>query len=145
MKRQEHELDSLHPVFRSKVTTVLGQMQKKGWRAFVWQGKTRTKEQAEQNAKKKTGIVKSWHRPEISGVLRDEVIELYAADIVDERWGWEGPVKDLNHPFWNDLGAFAEAAGLGWGGRWKGKKKDVAHVQLGIIDAIPDNAAVRTA
>jgi hypothetical protein len=147
MRKQEHELDSLHPVFRSKVMTVLDHMRTKGWRPFVFQGKTRTKEQAKENAKKKTGIVESWHRPDIRGRIGDEVVELYAADIVDERWGWDnGPTKDLNHPFWNDLGGFAKAVALEWGGDWKPPtRRDVAHVQLRIIDAIPENAPVQTA
>jgi hypothetical protein len=43
----------------------------------------------------------------------------------------------LSHAFWIDLGGFAKAAGLEWGGDWKGKKKDVAHVQMIIVDSPP--------
>jgi len=67
---------------------------------------------------------------------------LYAADIVDERWGWEGPTKDHNHPFWKDLGHYAKAEGLEWGGEWEGKKNDPAHVQMRVIDAAPAGSVV---
>jgi hypothetical protein len=136
--RQENELASLHPVFLAKIRFVLVSLQQKSWQPFVYQGKTRTPQQAQQNAKKGTGITKSWHRPDVEGhlVSTNEVVQLYAADIVDERWGWEGPAKDLNHQFWKDLGGFAQAAGLEWGGNWK--KRDVAHVQMALVDAPPE-------
>ena len=93
-------------------------------------------------SKKRTGINKSWHRPDVVGLLgSNQVVQLYAADIVDERWGWEGPAKDLNHQFWNDLGRFAKAAGLEWGGDWKKPRKDVAHVQMAVVDLPPARSA----
>ena len=51
-----------------------------------------------------------------------------AADIVDRRYGWGGPAKNLGFKFWKDLGAAARAEGLTWGGDWR-SFKDVAHVQ----------------
>lgn len=62
-------------------------------------GKTRSEAQAAKNAEKGTGIKMSWHRPEVHGRIGALLVQLYAADIVDERWGWEGPTKDLNHAF----------------------------------------------
>lgn len=135
MIRQARQLESMHPVFRTRVVALLSHLMKKGWQPFVFQGKTRTAAQAGQNAAAGTGIKKSWHRPDIQGRLGDQIVELYAADIVDERWGWEGPARDLDHPFWNDLGKFADAEGLEWGGNWN--KRDVAHVQMGVIEAAP--------
>ncbi len=138
MKRQQVAFDSMHPAFRMRVEAIIDHMIKKGWQAFVWQGKTRSEAQAAQNAKKGTGIKMSWHRPDVQGHIRTALVELYAADIVDERWGWEGPAKDLDHAFWRDLGGFAKAQGLEWGGGWK--KKDVAHVQMALMDmAVPDS------
>jgi hypothetical protein len=141
MKRQEAALDAMHPVFRWHVEALIDHLNNKGWQAFVWQGKNRSAAQAAENAKKGTGIKMSWHRPEVYGRLGSLVVELNAADIVDERWGWEGPAGDLDHAFWNDLGGFAKARGLEWGGDWP--KRDVAHVQMKLIDmATPDSAVV---
>jgi D-alanyl-D-alanine carboxypeptidase len=139
--KQEHELTSLHPFFRAKVNFVLLSLKHNHWQPFVYQGKTRTPQQAQENVQKRTGINKSWHRPDVVGLLgSNQVVQLYAADIVDERWGWEGPAKDLNHQFWNDLGRFAKAAGLEWGGDWK-KPRDVAHVQMAVVDSPPARSA----
>ena len=82
----------------------------------------------------------SWHRPDVRGRIGDQVVQLYAADIVDERWGWEGEAKDLNHPFWKALGQCAKKAGLEWGGDWA--KRDVAHVQMKVIDSPPTGSVV---
>jgi|SRR5438309_263896 len=140
LSRQTQALASLHPVFATRVESVVAHLRKKGWQAFVWEGKNRSRKQAEQNAQTGVGIKKSWHRRDIRGRLGDQVIELYAADIVDERWGWEGPAADLDHPFWNDLGEYAKAEGLEWGGEWD--NRDVAHVQMKIIDAPPTGSVV---
>jgi hypothetical protein len=138
--RHERALATMHPVFASRVKSVIAHLNKKGWQAFVFQGKDRTPKQAESNAKTRVGIKMSWHRPDVYGRIGDQILELYAADIIDERWGWEGPVKDLDHPFWKDLGKYAKASGLEWGGDWK--KRDVAHVQMIIIDAAPSGSVV---
>ena len=140
MQRHEREMASLNPAFKSFVQFVIDQMINKGWQAFVWQGKTRTEEQAKANVKKKTGIRLSWHRPDVIGLLGDQVVQLYAADIVDERWGWEGQAKNKNHQFWKDLGGYAKAVGLEWAGDWA--KKDVAHVQMKIIDQPPTGSVI---
>ena len=141
MARHEREMESLHPAFRAKVGVVIDHLNNKGWRAFVWQGKTRSEAQAAKNAEKGRGIKMSWHRPEVRGRIGGHAVELYAADIVDERWGWEGPAKDLNHQFWKDLGGYAKALGLEWGGDWS--KQDVAHVQILLMDtAIPNSMVV---
>ena len=140
MMLQARALESMHPAFRARVTSVLNHLINKGWQPFVFQGKTRTRAQAARNAKAGTGIVMSWHRPEVHGRFRDQIVELYAADIVDERWGWEGPAKDLSHPFWKDLGEYAKAEALEWGGDWE--REDVAHVQMALMDAAPSRSAI---
>ena len=144
MARQDNQLASMHPAFAARVKSLLAHLDGRGWQAFVFQGKTRSEAQAKKNQEKGTGITMSWHRPEVHGRLRDQIVELYAADIVDERWGWEGPAKDTKHPFWKDLGEHAKAEGLEWGGDWKDKngkaKPDVAHVQMMLMDMAPTNS-----
>jgi hypothetical protein len=58
-----------------------------------------------------------------------------AADIVDQRWGWDGPAADPNHPFWNALGEAAKRHGVQWGGDWK-NFRDPAHVQVSMLQGI---------
>lgn len=130
--KHETALASFHPVFAQKVNSVIGLLRNKGWHAYIHQGKTRTKAQAEQNAKEGDGIVKSWHRKDVHKKFQAQVVELYAADIIDARWAWGGEAKDKNHQFWKDLGKFAKANGLMWGGDWK--KRDVAHVEMAIME-----------
>jgi hypothetical protein len=112
---------------------VLANLNLAGWQAFLWQGKTRTPQQAQHNVQKKTEIKLSWHRPDVIGRLGNQILQSYAADIVDERWGWEGEAKNLNHQFWEDLSRYSKSEGLEWGGDWP--KKDVAPVQMKLIDS----------
>lgn len=44
-----------------------------------------------------------------------DVVNGYAVDIIDRRFGWEIPRKQ----FWNDLGELAKKNGCVWGGDWK--------------------------
>ena len=134
LERQELELLSLHPAYSRLVRSVIDHLNNKGWQAFLFQGKTRTPQQAGANVKKKTGIKLSWHRPDVIGVYGNQVVQVYAADIVDERWGWEGPTKNLHHQFWKDLSNFAKAEGLEWGGDFK-QRPDPAHVQMRLVDS----------
>lgn len=131
--RHENALDSFHPVFAAKINIVISQLRAKGWHAYIHQGKTRTEAQAKKNAKEGDGIVNSWHRKDVHKSLRAQVVELYAADIIDARWAWGGEAASKSHQFWKDLGAFAKANGLAWGGDWK--KKDVAHVEMAIVES----------
>ncbi|BBA33140.1 peptidoglycan-binding domain-containing protein [Methylocaldum marinum] len=58
--------------------------------------------------------------------LPDGTPNSYAADIVDERWGWSNDAE--KNGFWQAMGEEANQLGLVWGGDWK-NFKDVAHVQ----------------
>lgn len=109
-------LKGLQPAFRAKVERILARLQSQGWRPFVVEG-LRTR--AQQARKVRLGYSKTMSSRHLTG---------NAADIVDERWGWDGPAKDPDHAFWRDLGRAAAAEGLTWGGSWK-RFKDVAHVQ----------------
>ena len=56
MRKQERELSSLNPVFAALVKSVLTQLNAKGWQSFVFQGKTRTPQQAAENVSAKLHI-----------------------------------------------------------------------------------------
>ncbi len=109
-------LSGLQPDFRAKVERVLRRLQAKGWQPRVAEGRRTRAQQAE---KVRRGYSRTMNSRHLTG---------RAADIVDRRWGWEGPAADTNHRFWRDLGAAAKAEGLTWGGDWR-SFKDVAHVQ----------------
>ena len=47
-----------------------------------------------------------------------------AADIVDAKLLW-----GASKAFWSAVGSAARHQGMLWGGTWKGKKRDVAHVE----------------
>ncbi|MEM7295574.1 MAG: M15 family metallopeptidase [Pseudomonadota bacterium] len=47
--------------------------------------------------------------------------------------GWSGPCSSKDNQFWKSLGAIAKKRGLEWGGDWK--KRDVAHVQMKMVEA----------
>lgn len=70
-------------------------------------------------------------RPEI------DVVNGYAVDIVDRRQGWNASSR-----FFMDLGFFAKKYGCEWGGDWRGEYRDVAHVQMKLIDSAPRRSFV---
>jgi peptidoglycan L-alanyl-D-glutamate endopeptidase CwlK len=49
-----------------------------------------------------------------------------AVDIISASKGWDAPAQ-----FWVDLGRFAVAEGLSWGGNWA-SFKDLPHIQWGV-------------
>jgi len=112
-------------------------LEKKGWVPVVFHGK-RTKEQ--QQEKVKSGASKTMNSFHVGGSHIENFKNGFAfntrgeaADIVDARFLWSGPCKDLDHQFWKDLGSYAKSQGLEWGGDWK-SFKDVAHVELRRIE-----------
>ncbi|RMG19279.1 MAG: M15 family peptidase, partial [Planctomycetota bacterium] len=109
-------LDGLDERFRPKVVRILQRLQQKGWQPRVASGRRTLAQQREKVRKGYSKTLRSWH---LLG---------RAADIVDRRWGWNGPAANLDHPFWKDLGEAARLEGLTWGGNWK-RFRDVAHVQ----------------
>lgn len=159
-------LETLHPVFRLAVETILRDMRAKGWDPAIGSG-MRTNEQQDalyaqgrkslkevNTLRKATGLPRlkeadnkkpvTWARGGESNHNRrhsllphgPDAIDVavgYAVDIVDRRFGW--------HPrdpkFWDDLGRLARKHGCVWGGDWPGKKKDVAHVEMKLIDSAP--------
>jgi|SRR6185295_496138 len=67
-----------------------------------------------------------------------DVVNGYAVDIVDRRFGWDIP----DTKFWKDLGEIAKSYGCGWGGDWKAPNTDVAHVEMKLIDSAPRTSLV---
>lgn len=156
-KNSSAQLSSLSPKMQNYVKVILKHLSTKGWHPVVVHGKRTAKEQAE---KVKSGASKTTHSLHVLGEHQNKgghgkertytsaqkmvsqhgpyIIKGEAADIVDARWGWEGPCKDLNHPFWNDLGSIAKHLGLVWGGDWKGFR-DVAHVELQRYEIAQDS------
>ncbi len=155
LKRSEREYHKLSITMQYRVIMVLRQLNSRGWRPIIFHGSRTKKEQAEKVSK---GVSHTMHSLHVHGEkqLRSRGAKAYtsaaymlgqhgpytisgeAADIVDIRWLWEGPCHNLNHPFWNDLGAAAKVAGLVWGGLWSGKSRDVAHVELQKYETIVD-------
>ena len=110
--------EGLRPELRSKVENILRGLVARGWHPRVAEG-IRTIEQQREKVRK--GYSKTMNSKHLKGL---------AADIIDRRWGWEGPTSNTNHQFWKDLGELAKKEGLIWGGDWT-SLVDVAHVQLG--------------
>lgn len=121
-------LDGIHPELREKLRIVFGQMLQAGHRMFVVQGVRTAQQQQELYASGRTkpgtivtfcdGIVhKSNHQPHADGYG-------HAVDCA----------FDIGRPFddaqpWGVYGAFLEAQGLTWGGRWE-HPHDSPHAEL---------------
>jgi hypothetical protein len=130
--RSQHELESMSTDFRWRVESVLRHLAKKGWVPVVFHGRRSEAEQAKKVAAGYSATMKSFHLASTAiphqSLAFNYVVKGEAADIVDARYLWSGPAKDLKFAFWTDLGGYAKVAGLTWGGNWS--KPDVAHVQL---------------
>jgi hypothetical protein len=143
--RHTAAMETLHPVFKSRVDRVIGDLHAKGWQPVLVYGR-RTEEQQRQKIAEGVGGKHSWHVASTEAYLPTaekaffDVVRGCAADIVDRRWAWDGPCKNKNHQFWKDLGASAKKHDLEWGGDWK--KRDVAHVQMKFIEDAPHSSAV---
>ena len=70
------------------------------------------------------------------GRIAVDIVNGYAVDIVDKRFGWNVP----DPQFWNDLGELAKKYGCSWGGDWS--KPDPAHVEMKLIDSAPRTSLV---
>lgn len=100
----------------------------------------RTKEQQAEKLKKGySKTMQSWHVSGTHRVMAENKQSLYgingdAADIVDNRYWWNGLAKSHSFKFWKDLGTIAKKYGCEWGGDWK-KFPDVAHVEIKLIES----------
>ena len=160
------EIETLHPAFRFAVDAILQDMKAKGWDPVIGSGMRSNEQQDAIYAQGRkplevvntlrvgTGLSRiaaaenrrpvtyarggeSNHNkahsmlPHGRGAV--DVTTGYAVDIVDRRHGWEP--RDVR--FWDELGRAAKKHGCVWGGDWKGKKRDVAHVEMKLIDSAP--------
>jgi len=119
---QEKKLLSLEPNFRSKVQTVLSTLIGQGFHSQIVFGWRSVAVQQQLFNEGKTKVHFSFHNAQ----RPDGTPNAYAADIIDERWGWETAAE--TNGFWIALGSAAKVAGLVWGGDWK-SFPDVAHIQ----------------
>jgi hypothetical protein len=119
---QEKKLASLNPPFWAKVETVLTRLRGRGFKPRIVFGWRSVAVQQELVRTGRSTVRFSFHNAQ----RPDGTPNAYAADIVDERWGWE-PAAEENG-YWEALGEEARALGLVWGGDWR-TFKDVAHIQ----------------
>jgi hypothetical protein len=145
----EGQIATLSPDMQRIVRSILKYLTGKGWHPVVVHG---ARSPAQQAKKVRDGVSKTTHSLHVPGEHQNKqgrgkermlttlqaivsqhgpyTIKGEAADIVDARWGWEGPCHDQGHAFWNDLGCIAKSLKLVWGGDWQGASRDVAHVEL---------------
>jgi peptidoglycan L-alanyl-D-glutamate endopeptidase CwlK len=110
----------LNPKLASAIPNIMAELRAKGWQPKIASAIRTPEEQAE---KVRLGYSQTMNSKHLHGK---------AVDIVDERYGWNGPTSDTNHQFWKDLGEAAQRQGMQWGGNWK-NFKDVAHVQTALM------------
>lgn len=121
---------------------ILGELRSLGWRPVVHHDAVRTLEEEAQKVKEgKSKTLNSWHVRSTVGHLRQSrtlmnIVHGNAADIIDERYGWDGPAANHHFRFWLDLGRVAKKYGCRWGGDWP-HFKDVAHIEFLFIDQPP--------
>ncbi len=112
----------MDPDLRGKVEAVLGELRTLGFLPTVFFGWRSFAAQRELYERGDTTVLFSFHNAQ----RPDGTPNAYAADIVDERWGWDGAAGE--NGFWDALGKAAKARGLVWGGDWM-RPHDQAHVQ----------------
>src|SRR4051812_6919805 len=117
-KHSREKLQTLSPEFRHRVEHVLALLRAQGWEPIVFHGR-RTQEQQAILIKKGYGGKLSWHVADTHYLAHKNgrycMYTGEAADIVDKRYLWQGPAKNLDYKFWTDLGKFAKQCGLEWG------------------------------
>ena len=119
---QEKKLQSLDPGLRHKVQKVLDAVKAAGFQPKIFFGWRSVQVQEELFKQGNTKVHFSFHNAQ----KPDGTPNAFAADIVDQRWGWDDAAEA--NGFWTALGTAAKSVGLVWGGDWK-DFPDVAHVQ----------------
>ena len=119
---QEKKLLSMAPALRLKVRLVIASLKQEGFRPKIVYGWRSVKVQARLVEEGKSKVRFSFHNAQ----LPDGTPNSYAADIIDERWGWNEDA--MKEGFWKALGKTARVNGLVWGGAWT-SFPDWAHVQ----------------
>ena len=119
---QAMKLLSMDPDLRTRVQAAMAELRNLGFRPRIFFGWRSAAAQRELFQAGKTGVLFSFHNAQ----RPDGTPNAYAADIIDERWGWDEAAEE--HGFWEALGKAARTHGLIWGGDWK-SPHDPAHVQ----------------
>jgi peptidoglycan L-alanyl-D-glutamate endopeptidase CwlK len=120
---QEKKLDSMNSAMRAKVVDLLERLRKQGFQPKIFFGWRSVEVQKKLVEEGNSTVTFSFHNAQ----LPDGTPNAYAADIVDQRWGWSDAAQQ--NGYWDALGKTAHDVGLYWGGDWK-TFKDWAHVQL---------------
>jgi hypothetical protein len=87
---QEKKLRSLDPQLRPKVQTVLAKLTARGFRPKIFFGWRSVAVQQELVRLGRSTVRFSFHNAQ----LPDGTLNAYAAEIVDERWGWESAAEN---------------------------------------------------
>ena len=119
---QEKKLRSMDFDLSSRVQTVLSALRTRGFQPKIFFAWRSVAVQQELFRRGVTRVKFSFHNAQ----QRDGTPNAFAADIVDQRWGWTKAAAD--NGFWDALGEEAHSAGLVWGGDWT-DFRDWAHVQ----------------
>jgi peptidoglycan L-alanyl-D-glutamate endopeptidase CwlK len=114
-------VNGLNEKLQAALPGIMSDLQSEGWQPTIASGIRTPAEQAE---KVRQGYSQTMNSKHLLGK---------AVDIVDKRYGWDGPAANKNYQFWKDLGDAARSRGLQWGGDWK-SFKDVAHIQTSLAN-----------
>ena len=116
---ESHFLKQCPPVFEYRLTTILAELRHLGWKPRIYSVRRTEAEQAQKVKEGVSKIMHSWHVDSTRALVsfHGEVWEVYgnAADIADQRYGWDGLASNTNFQFWKDLGRIAKKYGCEWG------------------------------
>ena len=135
------KLAEAHPVFVLALRPIMKELFALGWQPRIVSVRRTKEQQAEKVKKGYSKTMQSWHVAGTQRILahdRQSASEIHgaAADIIDDRYWWNGVAKSHSFGFWKDLGATAKKYGCEWGGDWK-KFPDVAHIEMKLIESPP--------
>jgi hypothetical protein len=120
---REKKLQSLTPLLRPKVEAVLAALSERGFQPKIFYGWRSVAVQLELFKQVNSKVKFSFHNAQ----KPDGTPNSFAADVVDQRYGWSEEAKTSG--FWAALGEEAKKLHLYWGGDWS-NFRDWAHVQL---------------
>ncbi len=136
MSRTLNKLDGLWPPFRLRVVEVLEELSRLKWEPMIVTG---WRDPVAQLAAYRAGNSKlKWGLHCVTG--KNGKRESLAADIVDGRYLWAGPVA-----FWLDLYRVAREKGLVSGAEWGLSKQQRAVLAAKAEEAAKSNGAVKVA
>jgi hypothetical protein len=120
---QDKKLLSMNPSLRPKVQAVVTALKQRGFQPKIFYGWRSVAVQLELYRQGNSKVKFSFHNAQ----KPDGTPNSYAADIIDERYGWNNQAETSG--FWKALGQESKKQGLFWGGDWS-SFRDWAHVQL---------------